>query len=355
MSARPVVLATLAASGCLLQDNPDYDEACGDGRFAFAVIADATMPEALPRVLSDIAARREVHAVFGAGDLVPMSDVQAAIEAAPAPTGECAPSALAWFPAMGAAELAQPDELSWWAQTRATGWPDDPAASPLATQLAAIQSFSAGPTTNDGTVYAFEYLGVHFTVLDLYESGGPGIVDGSPQHAWLDEELQRTDASTRMVIGHVPIAPACYDAGELCHHAPPACPYELPWSDPGDDPPTDALALTFAEHDVTAYLHGRDNVPGRRLVDGSGAVVFDRLVFDVFDACATTIDPIGNPADWEDKQAQPGRFWQVDVGAVAIDLGSYAIVTVTTESVLFELFAYLEGDDVLFDSWSVPR
>ena len=108
-------------------------------------------------------------------------------------------------------------------------------------------------------------------------------------------------------------------------------------------------------HDVTAYLHGRDNVPGRRLLDGSGAVVFDRLVFDVFDACAQTIDPIGDPADWEGPQAQPGRFWQVDAGAVALDLGSYAIVTVTEDAVLFELFAYLEGDDVLVDSWSILR
>ncbi len=354
MSARPAALATCVACGCLLQDNPDYDERCGDGRFAFAVIADATMPEALPNVLADIAARRDVHAVFGAGDLAPMSDVQAAVEAAPAPMGECAPTALGWFPALGAAELADTNELAWWADTRATGWADDPATSPIATQLP-LTSFTAGPSSHDGTVYAFEYLGVHFTVLDLYEGGVPGIVEGSAQHVWLEDELARTDADTRIAIGHVPIAPACYDDGELCHHAPPACPYELPWESPDDDPPTDALARTFAEHDVTAYLHGRDNVPGRRLLDGSGAVVVDRLVFDVFDACAQTIDPIGDPSEWEGPQAQPGRFWQVDAGAVAIDLGSYAIVTVTEDSVLFEIFAYLEGDDVLFDGWSSSR
>lgn len=355
MLARPAVLATLVASGCLLQDNPNYDETCGDGRFAFAVVADATMPDALPRVLADIAARRDVHLVFGAGNLAPMSASQAAIDAAPAPTGECAPPTMAWFPALGAAEIADPTELAAWTDTRASGWPDDPAASPLATQLPAIASFTAGPSTHDGTVYAFEYQGVHFTVLDLYEGGMPGVVEGSAQHAWLADELARTDADTRIAIGHIPIAAACYDAGELCHHAPPECPYELPWSAPDDDPPTDALASTFAEHDVTAYLHGRDNVPGRRLLDGSGAVVFDRLVFDVFDACAQTIDPVGDPSDWEAAQAQPGRFWQVDVGAVAIDLGSYAIVTVTPDAVMFEIFAYLEGDDVLFDSWSVAR
>ncbi|HET6582122.1 MAG TPA: hypothetical protein VFG69_01720, partial [Nannocystaceae bacterium] len=147
MPRRVAAIVVLAHGGCLLQDNPAFADACGDGRFAFAVIADApeTDTVALAGVLAEIAARPDVHMVFGAGGLVPMADVRAAIDGTPAPSGECAPDMLAWFPAIGAAELDRPDDLAWWSSTWANGWADDAAASRLASQLPGISSFAAGP------------------------------------------------------------------------------------------------------------------------------------------------------------------------------------------------------------------
>jgi hypothetical protein len=352
-------IVALAHGGCLLQDNPAYEPTCGDGRFAFAVIADAPATDtvALSGVLAEIAARPDVHMVFGAGDLVPMADVRAAIDGAPAPSGECAPAALAWFPAMGAAELARPDDLAWWSSTWASGWADDAAGSPLARQLDGITSFESGPATADGTVYAFEYGGAQFGVIDTYESGVAGVSSDSPQLAWLQGELDRTHADARFVVGHVPLAPMCYEDAPLCHQ-PAVCPYEatLPWEAPTDMPDMAALARTLAEHGVTAHLHGRDDIPGRRLLDGSGAVLYDRLIFDVFDTCTGAIDATGMPTEWTELQAQPNVFWQVDAGGVGTGLGSYAIVTVTADETRFELFAYLEGRPTqLLDTWSVSR
>jgi hypothetical protein len=359
--ARRAALATLAlvSGGCLLQDNPAYDERCGDGRFAFGVISDAGASGSLPRALGEIAAKSDVHAVFGAGDLTPMVDVRAAIDMTAAPTGECAPEAIAWFPALGAEEREMPADIDAWSNTWAARWADDPSASPLATQLPGMRAFAAGPSMHSGTVYAFEYGGAHFSVLDTYERGvgtQPGIAFESEQLGWLRDELAATDVDARFVIGHVPLEPACYDATELCNHPPPGCEYEIPWTAAEDMPDTKSLSQTFAELGVDAYLHGRDNMPGRRLLDGSGSTVYDRLIFDVFDACTMTLDPIGDPAEWEAAQSQPGRFWQVDAGAIADMLGSYAIVTVTDAEIQFELFAFLEGSTTqLFDSWTVPR
>jgi len=343
-----VAMLAFAPGGCLLQDNPEYDDRCGDGRFAFGVIADASSVESLPRVLAEIAARTDVHAVFGAGDLVPMGDVRAAVDAAPAPIGECAPPSLAWFPALGAAEVARPDDLAWFTDS----WVGTD-------ELPGLRAFTRGP---GGTAYAFEYQGVHFSVIDTYEGGLaalPGVASASEQHEWLRDEIARTDADTRFVIGHVPIEAACYRDEPGCDWYPENCSPpsgDLPWEAPPDVPDTAALAKTFAELDVDAYLHGRDNIPGRRLLDGSGAVIVERLIFDVYDTCANTIDAMGDPSAWTAAQAQPGRFWQVDAGGLAPALGSYAVVTVTPDAVQYELFVVIdEAATQLFDTWSVPR
>jgi hypothetical protein len=346
-----VAIVALVLGGCLLQDNPAYDATCGDGRFAFGVISDAPPSDtvALTRVVGEIAARPDVHMVLGAGDLVPMAEVRAVIDDAPAPSGDCAPPALAWFPAVGEAELARPEDLAWWSSEWTT--------ARLAGQLEGVSAFATGPAGTVGTVYAFEYGRAHFVVIDTYEGGVAGVAADSSQIAWLEGELARTDADARFVVGHVPIAPACYDGGPLCHR-PAVCEYDgsLPWNAATDMPDTAALAQTFAEQEVTAYLHGRDHLPGRRLLDAGGAVLYDRLIFDVYDTCTTAIDPTGRPSEWTELQAQPNRVWQVDAGGLGTALGSYAVVTVSADDVRFELFAYLEGQPTqLIDTWSVPR
>lgn len=351
---RAGLLAVAFLGGCAIEPNPDFYRE----RFAFAVVSDwSGDAAALDRVLCGIRARPDVRMVFGSGDVHPTDVVLDAI--ATSQREECSDGELAYFPARGEIELGDPAGLQAWADEWTAGWSDDPGASALARQLDGISDFEAGPVANagvPGSAYAFGYRGARFVVVDTFDGAAPGVASGSPQLDWLRQQASRDRSHPTFAIGHVALAPACYFDQEPCNF--PECEAEqtLPWDEDILTPDTTELARVLVENRTTAYFHGHDNLPGRRLLDAGRGVLYERLAYDIYDECTDMVRPLPDDAAWAELQAAPDRTWQVDAGSIASALGTFVVTTVAPEGVTFEIFAYLLQDDtVLVDAWTVPR
>ena len=347
MVSRAGLVAVAVLGGCAVEPNPEFYRE----RFAFAVVSDWYGDAAvLDRVFCEVRARPDVELVFGTGDLHPPLAVADALAATR--REDCGMGELAWFPARGEVELGDPASMQAWNDA---WWSDAPEASPLAAQID-VRRFEAGPSAVPGSAYAFEHRGATFVVLDTFDGAAPGIAPGSAQLEWLREHASTDPSRPTFAFGHVALAPACYREEEPCNW--PACPAEqsLPWDSDILDPATAELARTLAEGGAVAYFHGHDNLPGRRLLDASRGVLYERLTYDIYDECTDMVRPLPDDAAWADLQAAPDRVWQVDAGAIGSEFATYVVTTVTPEGVDFEVFALImQNATVLVDKWTVPR
>ncbi len=393
MRCRAGILAHVAFTACLLQDNPAFDTGsqastaadessgsdtgvpvgCDDERFAFAVITDH--PEAqvtsLDRVLAEIIHEHpDVHFVLGAGDMTTFESVWTRIAAAPWDE-RCGATTLPYFPAFGHDEADDVAAQEWLRTYAATSWVDDPAASSLAQQLPGIAGFRRGPISVQsddgntpvphGSIYAFDYHGVHFAITNTYEPGvvndaTAGVFDSGPegehvdvsQLDWLRDDLATTSAPLTFVVGHVPLAYVCYGDPDAC----PEIPVPPGASEHNGPFQTAELTELLVEHGATAWFHGHDEVASRLLLDGAREILHRRAYWEVVDT------PAPNPSTWESLQG-PGAIWQVDAGRIDDSGGYYVVVTVEPTRVHFAIHAYADGlgdgATVLWDEWELPR
>lgn len=392
MRCRAWTLAHVACSACLLQDNPAFDAGstaaegsdssstdtgapvgCDGDRFSFAVITDhpEDQPTSLDRVLAEIIADHpDMHFVLGAGDMATFESVWTRIVAAPW-DGRCGAATLPYFPAFGHDE-ADDDAAQQWLRTyAATTWVDDPGASAMAMQLPGIQNFRRGPISVQnvdgntpvphGSIYAFDYRGVHFAITNAYEPGvvsdaTAGVFDSGPegehvdvsQLDWLRDDLTTNEAALSFVVGHVPLAFICYGDPVAC----PEIPVPPGASEHNGEFQTAALTELLVDQGVAAWFHGHDEVASRLLLDRSRQILHRRAYWEVVDV------PSPDPAAWESTQG-PGAIWQVDAGRVDDSGGYYVVVTVEPASVHFAIYAYAdglaEGETVPWDTWTLPR
>jgi len=389
MRRRAGLVAPLFA-GCLLQGNPAFDDVadgegsgdgtdstggptgCDDDAFAFAVITDHPEGDSagLARVLAEIAARPDVHFVLGAGDMPSYQSTFGAVAMAPW-DGRCDTTLLPYFPAPGHAEVADGADLGWFATYLATNWADAADTSLLARLLPGVTGFRRGPTAvnresgtepiPDGTIYAFDYRGVHFAIVNAYEPGvvddaSAGVWDSAPDYDdiglsqldWLRDDLAGTASPLRFVVGHVPLAFICYADPVAC----PDIPAPPGVSEHNGPFHTEELTAALVESGVAAYFHGHDEIAARLLVDSTRAIAYRRAYWEVVD------DPAPDPSSWEPLQG-PGRIWQVDAGRVDDGSGFYVIVHVDAARVRYEIHAYADGLNdgatVLWDAWEQPR
>jgi hypothetical protein len=351
---REGLVAVPFLGACAIEPNPDFYRQ----RFAFAVVSNwSGDAAALDRVLCEIRARPDVHMIFGAGDMQPPAMVFDAIEATR--RNDCGLGELAYFPAFGEVERMDPVGLQAWSEAWLGGWADAPEDSDLARQLEDIADFEAAPRTDlyDPIAYAFTYRGARFVVLDAFDNPMIGIQPSFRGQSEFLRELPPHDPThPSFAVGHVAFVPACYREEEPCNW--PTCPAEqtLPWDSSFSDVLTVDIAGRLAADGTSAYFHGHDNLFGRRLLDSSGAVLYERLAYDVYDECTDMVRPLPDASEWSDLQAAPNRMWQVDAGAIQSAFATFVIATVVPEGVSLEVFAHLEGNvTVLLDAWTVPR
>lgn len=355
---REGLVAVPFLGACAIEPNPDFYRE----RFAFAVVSDwSGDAAALDRVLCEIRARPDVHMIFGAGDMQPPAMVFDAIEATR--REDCGLGELAYFPAFGEDELMDPLAVQPWAEAWLGGWAEAPEESDLARQLEDVEDFTAAPSMHvvgpTPFAYAFSYRGARFVVLDAldgYLGGlGPGFFT-TTQDEWLRDLPLNDFTHPTFAVGHLALVPACYREEEPCNW--PSCPSEqmLPWDSEFIDAATDGIASTLVRAGTTAYFHGHDNLFGRRLLDSSGAVLYERLAYDVYDECTDMVRPLPDASEWAELQAAPNRMWQVDAGAIQSAYATFVIATVVPEGVTIEVFAHLQGNaTVLLDAWTAPR
>jgi hypothetical protein len=393
MRCRAGILAHVAFAACLLQDNPAFDTGstaasgggedssgtdtgvpgCDGDRFAFVVVTDHPEGQdaSLDRVLAEIIGDHpDVHFVLGAGDMTTFESVWTRIAAAPWDE-RCGPGTLPYFPAFGHDEAQDPATQDWLRTYVATSWVDDPGASPLARQLPAISGFRRGPVSVQhddgntpvphGSIYAFDYRGVHFAITNAYVPGvvndaTAGVFDSGPdgehvdvsQLDWLRDDLATNTAPLSFVVGHVPLAYVCYGDPVAC----PDIPVPPGASEHNGEFHTAALTDVLVEHGVAAWFHGHDEVASRLLLDRTREILHRRAYWEVVD------EPAPDPEAWESLQG-PGAVWQVDAGRVDDSGSYYVVVTVEPARVHFAIHAYADGLNdgatVLWDEWELPR
>lgn len=392
MRHRAAFPALLAFAACLLHENPAFDRGTGDGsgdessagssetgeppgcegdRVAFAVVTDHPEGQdaSLDRVLAEIIGDHpDVRFVLGAGDMPTFESVYARIVVAPWPE-RCGATTLPYFPGIGHDEAGDPAALDWLAMYVATNWMTAPETSPLAQQLPGLANFRRGPlgvqrddgvhALPAGSVYSFDYAGMHFALVNAYEPGvtsdaTAGIFDSTPgfddiglsQLDWLRDDLASTAGAPTFVVGHVPLAFICYADPVQC----PEIPAPPGVSEHNGAFNTAELTAALVDAGVTAWFHGHDEVASRLLVDGMREVAYRRAYWEVVD------EPTPDPAAWEALQG-PGRIWQVDAGRIDDSSGSYVIVTVEGGVVRFEIHAYADtmnsGATMLWDAWEI--
>lgn len=372
-------LSACAGHGVLGIGDRGLTVSCESEQFSFVVFSDnyGGQDSGLRRVAQDAVDRDpNVRFLTSAGDTPSFQRVRGVIDQRLNRRPPCGADVFPWFPATGNHDAESQQNMEWWATKWAAMWESDPAQSRLATQLPGLDNFRRGPLHVQGTnglikidpgsIYSFDYKNAHFVFINNYEQDiiadpAAGVWDyngvlydpATSQLDWLKEDLQLNTKPFIFVFGHVAILTPCYNRIPPNTYYPCSGPPPPGWSEHNSPFQTTELTRLLAEHNVMAYFHGHDHVPSRILVNMDRSAAYQRLYWDAHNDPAR---PHGNPDLWQNLQG-PGRIWQVDAGLVYNKLGTYVLVKLTEDAVIYEFYRFqgnTPGPTELWDTWTVP-